>query len=101
MGNCSTAYSTGWVIAPRIFDDPSATLIGGRAEAEMVSLGEGWLCDRDRIFHACGPDACIALPDGRWICDCGCLVPRHIRQFRSWLKRGRVLVVTMEPPQLN
>src|SRR5262245_19454577 len=79
----------------------SATLVAGRAEVEMVSLGEGWLCERDRIFHACGPDTCIALPDGRSICDCGCLAPRHIRQFRSWLRRGRLLVVTIEPPELN
>ena len=70
----------------------------GRAEWEMIELGDGWFAEGGRVLHACSPDVRAHVLDDREQCECGHPVPRRVELFRDWLGRKslRLLVVSAQ-----
>ena len=53
----------------------------------MIKLGEAWVVEDGRFFHACGPEVRCPLCNGHARCDCGAHVPRRVQLFRAWFTR--------------
>jgi hypothetical protein len=50
----------------------------------MLSLGDDWLFEDTRIYHACGPDLTRHWTGG-CVCKCGSPVPQRVQSFHHWL----------------
>ena len=69
--------------------DGASTVLAARLpRTVMIKLGEGWVVENGRFFHACGPEVVGPLCSGHARCDCGAHVPRRVRLFRAWFARG-------------